>query len=345
MASSLRSMIADGRFFFAVEAPTPEERPSLERNLTRLMTITRARLLAPETISVNAQAVWNDIAPSRSDRPEEVLMRALDYKQIPRPKPPFSSMWLEALVDGGPHHAVQRVGMLTTRGEVNGGLDLETLLRSPMGVEADPSIANLIRKDAPATVVHASVWHDLEGSASYDAELLYGLDQNGNFLSSGRSVLRALAEPGDDREKLRRHRALLVRVREGWMLHTFARLNCANVRLVPRQGGRYHHRRPRSHGAPPAVWHEIVVDAAPRLRAPAAEGENEVRLHWVRGHYADYSKGPGLFGNPQLRAMFWIPEHRAGREERGEVRASYRVAAGGPADGPRVEKVGENVRL
>jgi hypothetical protein len=170
-------------------------------------------------------------------------------------------MWLEALVDGGPHHAVRRVGVLATRGEVNEGLDLETLLRSPMGAETDPSIANLIRMDAPATVVHASVWHDFEDSASYDAELLYGLDGDGNFLSSGRSVLRALTEPDDDRERLRRHRALLVRVREGWMLHTFAQLNCANVRLVPRQERRCHHRHPRAHGAPPAVWHEIVVDS------------------------------------------------------------------------------------
>jgi hypothetical protein len=50
-----------------------------------------------------------------------------------------------------------------------------------------------------------------------------------------------------------------------------------------------------------------------------------VRFHSVRGHYADYTKGTGLFGNPDLRQVFWIPEHRAGNEELGTVAASYKV--------------------
>jgi hypothetical protein len=70
----------------------------------------------------------------------------------------------------------------------------------------------------------------------------------------------------------------------------------------------------------------------PKLRkqqaAVAADGgHREVRFHWVRGHYADYSKGAGLFGNPKLRAVFWIPEHRAGNGELGTVVASYKVEA------------------
>ena len=40
---------------------------------------------------------------------------------------------------------------------------------------------------------------------------------------------------------------------------------------------------------------------------------------WVRGHYADYRNGAGLFGNPKLRCVFWIPEHQRGNAELGDV--------------------------
>ena len=60
--------------------------------------------------------------------------------------------------------------------------------------------------------------------------------------------------------------------------------------------------------------------------AIAADGEyRDVRLHKVRGHYADYTKGAALFDNPQLRAVFWIAKHSAGNEELGTVISSYEV--------------------
>jgi hypothetical protein len=57
------------------------------------------------------------------------------------------------------------------------------------------------------------------------------------------------------------------------------------------------------------VWHEIRITSVPQLRkhlaAPDRDGEKrEMRFHWVRGHYADYTKGAGLFGKSKLRAVF-----------------------------------------
>jgi len=50
-----------------------------------------------------------------------------------------------------------------------------------------------------------------------------------------------------------------------------------------------------------------------------------LRFHNIRGHYADYRKGNGLFGNPKLKKLFWVPEHTAGDPELGTVVSSYKV--------------------
>jgi hypothetical protein len=77
-------------------------------------------------------------------------------------------------------------------------------------------------------------------------------------------------------------------------MHALARMNCANVKVVPIPG--QGHNRHRHHDLPPSsVWHEIKVTSVPQLRKQqtivASDGEHsQVRFHWVRGHYADYTK-------------------------------------------------------
>jgi hypothetical protein len=105
-------------------------------------------------------------------------------------------------------------------------------------------------------------------------------------------------------------------------------MNCANARLVEMPGG--FRPKPGHRRAPYSVWHEIHISDAPKIRRSGVSESREqtpenMRFHWVRGHYADYTKGAGLFGNPKLRAVFWIPEYRAGNEELGSVVSGYRI--------------------
>jgi hypothetical protein len=51
-----------------------------------------------------------------------------------------------------------------------------------------------------------------------------------------------------------------------------------------------------------------------------------MRRFWVRGHYADYRDGAGLFGNSKLRCVLWIPEHQRGNSELGDVIPEYSLA-------------------
>ena len=95
----------------------------------------------------------------------------------------------------------------------------------------------------------------------------------------------------------------------------------------PHEGAVRHHHRTQP---PSSIWHEIQVTDAPKVRRmapglPADEEGHSVRFHWARGHYSDYSRGKGLFGNEKLRKLFWIPEHAAGDEELGTVATTYNV--------------------
>lgn len=299
--ASLKSIITGGRFYWH----------DAHRQIVQdAASVAITALRSPDTILIRAQSVWDDIVPkgnSNSPSWREDWMRALKFATIPRPRPPYSMTWLEAA------DQYLRFALLVQRIE-----NISSLLAQN---RVHPQIAEGIRQDAPAVLIQALIWHDFEGSACYDGNIFYWLDAQGVFVHSARDILRVERLSEADRQK----NLWIYRLRESWMLHTFARMNCANVQLVPIKGHRH-----RDDPVCSSVWHEIKVTSVPQLRrqhsTAAPDGEHHhVRFHWVRGHYADYTKGAGLFGNPKLRAVFWIPEHRAGNEELGTVISSYRV--------------------
>jgi hypothetical protein len=281
----------------------------------------------PETKFVRAQQTWNDLIPLNEDaiRTIDAWDRAVAFEDIPRPKPPYRHIWLEAQVaDKGDPVPSQKVGVIVRRCDVPPGEDLERWLEKDKHGKLHDSVKQQILRDHPATIVNCVFSYDCEGAAALACTSLYWLDSDGKFLSSGR-IAAFSEEPTTD---LRMRTYAAMRLRQGWVMHTMARMNCANVKLVPvREGAVKHHHR---NDPPSSVWHEIQVADAPKMRrtAPALPSDNEghkVRFHWIRGHYADYTQGKGLFGNPNLRKLFWIPEHTAGDEELGTVAASYNV--------------------
>lgn len=54
-------------------------------------------------------------------------------------------------------------------------------------------------------------------------------------------------------------------------------------------------------------------------------GGKEARLHIVRGHFADYSEGGGLFG--KLHGRYYIAPHVRGNAEKGVITKDYNVRA------------------
>jgi hypothetical protein len=129
----------------------------------------------------------------------------------------------------------------------------------------------------------------------------------------------------------------LIKAASMCVLHSVARMNCHNTELrpinPPKKMG-----RASSYPVPAYVWHRLrsplyldfEARAPGKTPAPAPR-----RAYWIRGHYADYRKGNGLFGNPRLKTIFWIPEHRRGDEDLGQVIRNIRSSSTrcGPAAG------------
>lgn len=181
-----------------------------------------------------------------------------------------------------------------------------------------------ITRDSPATLVNATVWEEAPqvAGAAVSGVIFYWLDGDG-------AVKGSYWQSWPDKEAFPDASAEKPRAKLGWAMlwtmHTFARLNCHNVELAPMKSGAPSPKQIKKHGPPATVWHEIVVKRIERRTARATtEGEKrELRFHKVRGHYADYTQGRGLFGRWKVR--IWVDEHEAGKSELGAVVSSYRV--------------------
>jgi hypothetical protein len=321
--ASLRSMILDDRISILA---TQTSRAAWERGDLRMVEqiaerdmkmidLAKTTLRDRGTILVNAQSVWNYLLKENGGAPLAQIAMA-DFSSVPCPKPPYRNMWLETSHDG------KRVGILTHRielGELRGGINALNL----HGVQTE-EVQQCLEKDAPASLVNGLVWQETQGTGRYGGSLLYWLDANGNFQSSFRFHLAA----GSTQEEIFHQQRM--RCYELWTLHTFARLNCHNVELVPVESGVPKPNGKRKFHPPFSVWHEIVVKKSSQFTnqktatPPAGDGEHrEIRFHKIRGHYADYTKGKGLFGRWKVR--IWVEEHTAGDPELGTVVASYKV--------------------
>jgi len=308
---SLRSMIYKGRFYYNWD-------PYYLGTFDAIVHSTMRRIRSISTIAVNAQCVMSDMLPIFHLDHEAAWNRILDFAAVPKPKPPFENMWLEARIEDG-CKVPQTIGALVYRQEIS---DIEKFLAGP-GIGNDEAL-ELVRKDKPATFMNCGLFHAVEGSAAFTGSLSYWLDTDGNFQSS----FRQIPMQGEVEEKDRQRNVWLMKFRQGWILQTMARLNCNNVELRPVSQGKIRPHAPNKL-VPMSVWHEIKITSVPKVRTTGRSifkrEKQEERLHWIRGHYADYRKGPGLFGNSKLRGLFWIPEYQKGDEALGQIIPEYAI--------------------
>lgn len=229
---------------------------------------------------------------SVADDIQDVDFKTEDFLIIPRSTPSFTFCWLEAIIYG------QRTAV--------------QIIRAGTG--------------APDFRVTGIVWHGVPDPVMLVA-FEYTIAPSGEFTGQaiGSSDLLA-ASGGFAGPEARTEAVRKMSLRFAYLAaQSFARMNCANVAIEPMIGPlqrRENHKR-----EPSIVWHEIKVTSVPKIGGRKGDGTDprEVRSHWVRGHYADYSKGRGLFGREELRKVFWIPEHKAGSPELGEVVGTYKL--------------------
>lgn len=307
--ASLRSMIIDGRVC-SVEA---QQDPA---KYAAYFGLTQEALRSRDTILVDTNPISRDLDSFVRSDPAR-----MNYGLIPRPKPPYRAMWLEASRDG------VRLGELVKRFEPGDAIpERVTAL-------AKKRMATVGATEQP-TLVEVVDWAGDRGVVVPAGVFVYWLNAEGDYQDSIYEPLMPLPD-SFELEDLRKPEFSrlaksfeLIWATEYPVLHAFARMNCHNVKLVPMASGAPK-LRPGAKRPPSSVWHEIKVTALEELRREqkgdaAADGEKrEVRFHKVRGHYADYTKGKGLFG--RLKVRLWIEEHDAGNPDLGTVAARYKV--------------------
>jgi hypothetical protein len=272
-------------------------------------------LKSHHTILVNAQNVWTDIGEIPDA--EAVCLIDSQFALIPCPKPPYCAMWLESIQHGA------RVGAFVLRQELDDSG--RHLLRSQMEQANPIHREDLLRRfdqSPPRSVANGHAFFEFNASLLYMGRFAWWMNDQGSLTCSYLLPSKVTSYQYADQ---------CLQSQLAWTLMTMARLNCHNVELRPAKDTTWHKHQNKVPKAPFSVWHEIVVKEGPEIRAvrdaqvqnPADAEKHAVRLHKVRGHFADYRNGSGLFG--KYKVLVWVEEHHSGQPEAGTVVASYRV--------------------
>ena len=128
-------------------------------------------------------------------------------------------------------------------------------------------------------------------------------------------------------DRLKRVMVLLMAI----VCHAFCKMHCKNVQVTPPWNDiaeARSRRRDKPLAALASVWRTIEIkEETPRRQLNTGNGykKTETRLRWIRGHYADYRAGKGLFGDAKRRLLYWIPAHPVGNPALGEEIPEYQV--------------------
>ena len=294
--SSILSHIKNGHWQLSLDDEHEPNRPNYQA---------MAEFLAKDACShkmklVNMQSVADDLIPGKTNRGEEYDIKTV-WSKLPPVTPCHEDLWMECTIED------VQFAFQVHRADVQ---------QDEVGSPARWSV-NIAKWEAAYGVV-------IGPTVLYRFFLLEsGQIQTAGLLDTQALDLSARLPDYDD----------MADLKSNMTIHLFAaisalgRMNCKNVELRPIGGLKSN--RHRHHAVPASVWHEVTVTSIPKIRSAAqtaaGEGDPTLRRHWIRGHYADYRDGPGLFGNPSLRCVFWIPEHERGDPNLGEVVSEYKV--------------------
>ena len=105
---------------------------------------------------------------------------------------------------------------------------------------------------------------------------------------------------------------------------TFSFMHCKNVELVtrnPKYVARMERKKRRID-----IYKTLIIDpkkASKKYEDPGEKTGEKRRLHICRGHFKDFTEGPGLFG--KYHGIYWVPSHTRGDNKLGTVYKDYEV--------------------
>jgi len=279
--------------------------------------------------AVNISTVLQDLLSVGEETiiPETGAVRGVildcNWQQFSRVMPPYPCMWLEGnSILGKTAFLVWRVAM-----KIPG--NVAALLEQIEEIGTSSKVIHHILEKNATTVcaeeckmIISHLYCERNGMAYGPlGQLAILVGSDGRHIDSRYGAFTLMINEDQTRQNLNSLMFILC--------HCLLRMNCANTSLQPTEPARTHRRPQRKE--PRVVWHEIKIDSVPKISREKKEKDNsdsecsEIRSHWVRGHYADYTKGKGLFGRAELKKVFWMPEHQRGSEEVGKVVADYTI--------------------
>lgn len=262
-----------------------------------------------------------------------------DIRKWPRPMPPFHQMWIETNhvqhVSGKDIHATVAMFLQCTdfgAEDSDEFLGIEWNLPDNIAKDVTASIKGLVyyQNQGPQMqiqwllgpdyqVLHNDRLDRIDGDTAYVINKTYA-DSHLTSLAA-RRYHEALSE--DDRIYMKA--AGLANI--GIAMKTCSLMNCSNVHMIHKgELGEHMTRKQRKATHIPSIrYHVLRVKVGTELRdVYSGCGTGLTPLHEVRGHFRDYSRGPGLFGRYQLPAV-WVPQHMRGNPEMGAVVKDYEM--------------------
>lgn len=275
-----------------------------------------AAIIDPKIIvPMNVQYAW-DTSPLVQGKTMKDVMALLNNSGI---RPPFPDMWFEWVT--------------TAYGDYS-DRDIDT---KKIALISDSCVVMYRPTDSDADVRMLAGWDSIEqrGRAKhYPVPLFVAMEINFDMFTKGElkedtgfqigatEIGESLAEQhGSGVEDLCKEGLdCLLPVLWSWLL-----LSCKNVTTIESQPCLRNNKRQKD---PLRIVHRELHVAVPpggNRRQSVSEGDETAgtAFHLRRGHFADYTKGKGLFG--KYHGKYWIPPMTVGDVDYGTVLKSYRL--------------------
>lgn len=303
---------------------------SLEEHLRLGEDLERLRPALAAAVVFDVQNVADYFQPYADDRDWDLS------RDFPNLAPPYETCWLEYAMPGEPGHRVGWLFMSEDAPSYRQRFGLDDRPDFRWGVAA----VQFDQIDAHIGGPTASVTFPVTGEGAIPADTVPGC---GVFWPLDAMPERVRAElaafPPEQWQVVYGNTHLRV-----YLYPALLAISLLHVRNVvveahdpPPKFARAYARR--NGGAALTTYH--TLDIRPLQRTVHAHGELERvglrrSLHLVRGHFADYREGRGLFG--RHHGVFWMPAHARGARDAGRVEKDYRVhrppSTVTPFDGP-----------
>jgi len=269
----------------------------------------------------------------------DTLAAVSDYTKVRVPlRPPYDVMWVETISHLGflerwfdkNEPGPKTIGCLVMFGYAGGHAPVigPDELKSMGGVRPGGSFVRIV----PYVPIDGDI-------ISLGAHVILNLNADGTLYCGGTYIAASDASIEDFLANYADHRMdgdgefLADALREAGtlaclpILRALALLNCKNVstETTPFARGSKNKRKRRGPLAK-AVYHTLVLTLPGKAQTRIGAGthsESERAFHMVRGHFADYRDGAGLFG--RVHGVFWVPAHARGSKDAGVVNKDYSI--------------------